>query len=309
MTTKSPNVLLNEALLICTRNRLNELDSLATTLNLCSFIPEYIVLIDASDKHEKSTLTSLFSIIKSKLIISASEIASIPFQRNLGVSLLPNTCEIVHFIDDDFLPNQDYFFYLSQFLIQNKNKALGAGGRILPISIKNNLTVFDSIFGLNASEPGIVLPSGRTTESQAILHSSFSYTSLFLSGCSMSFFFNIFSSFKFDETLQGYAQDEDLAFCLQLPRNSIFVVPYANGKHQKSITNRLNNYSFKKMSVINRFYVMNTYAKNYFSIPSFHWSLLGQLIILCKSPIKNSSLIKGLLAGWMNILTMNKLFD
>ncbi len=302
MTTKSPEILYNEALIICTKNRLYELKNVATSLYLCSFIPEYIVLIDGSDLHEKLTITKLFSHLNSTLLISSTEIASIPFQRNLGISLLPNSCKIVHFIDDDFLPNKNYFHHLSQFLLLNKNKVLGAGGRILPISKKNKSTLFHFIFGLNSNQPGIVLSSGRTTESQAILHSFFPYTSLFLSGCSMSFDYSIFSRFKFDESLKGYAQDEDLAFCLQLPKDSIFVVPKAFGIHLKSTTNRLDKISFKKMSVINRFYVMKNYASNRFSVPAFHWSIFGQLLILCKSPVKNSDLIKGLISGWFSML-------
>jgi len=301
MTIKSPKHLQNDALLICTRNRFNELDNLSKTLNNCAYLPEILVIIDASDEFNEEFLKHIFGGIFSKVLIKHTT-ASLPYQRNIGTKLLPLHVQNVHFIDDDFHPEPFYFYHLSNFLNKSDFTILGSGGSLISTKNKSNTSVFHTLFNLDSHIPGIVLSSGRTTEPQAITTSIFAYSTQFLSGCSMSFKKSTFESFSFDEHLSGYAQDEDLAFCLQLPKNSLYVVPEAKGRHLKSLSNRLVDFTFKKSSVINRFYVMNKYAPTVFNKSSFYFSLLGQTLILAKHPIKNLNLIKGLVSGWIEIL-------
>jgi hypothetical protein len=300
MISKNHKFLKNEALVICTRNRIIELQKLALILKKCTYLPDEFILVDASDIFKENELLLLFDGLFPKIIISES-IASLPFQRNKAISLLSKEIEIVHFIDDDFFPSESYFFHLS-FFLKNNSEALGAGGILLPIRNKPKISLFHTIFKLDSNVPGIVLSSGRTSDSQSYVYSSFPYKTQFLSGCSMSFKQSVTTQFNFDENLKGYAQDEDVAFCLQLPPKSLFVIPEATGFHHKSPLNRLNDFEFKKISVQNRYYVMKTYSPSIFKKSHFLLSLIGQLLILLRSPIKNYKLIHGLICGYLEVL-------
>lgn len=281
----------NEVLLICTKDRYPILEELAFSLSKCSFLPEFLVFVDASSPSKPELIYEAFSVFGEKLSVIQTK-AQLPFQRNVGIKSLPKSIEIIHFIDDDFLPNPDYFFYLSAFLQKSRNSVIGAGGKINPSS-KSKINWFSRLFLLDCEQPGVLLKSGRTSEPQAILSRDFTYPTRFLSGCSMSFKAHIFSSFLFDEELQGYAQDEDLAFCLQLTKNSFFVEPKAIGFHNKSTLTRLNPRLFKKMVILNRWNILQKYVKSEIYPLAFFWSCLGQIIALSRNPIQNKELIFG----------------
>lgn len=289
----------NEALLICTKDRYAILEELAFSLSKCSFLPEFLVFVDASHPQNPEFINKSFSFFGQKLSVISSK-AHLPFQRNLGIKSLPKSINIIHFIDDDFLPNSDYFSHLSAFL-KSKNSALGVGGKIEPIS-KSNPNWISSLFLLETKQAGILLKSGRTTEPQATENGVISYPTQFLSGCSMSFKSHIFSSFLFDETLEAYAQDEDLAFCLQLPENTLFVEPKAIGFHKKSTLSRLNPRFYKKMVILNRWIVLQNYAKARIHPLAFFWSCLGQILIMSRNPNKNKELIFGVFDALNHIL-------
>ena len=288
-----------ESLLICTYNRYDSLRQVSESLSKCSSIPSSIYIIDSSDEKQSISILSWFSWFCGDLKLLESD-AHLTKQRNIGIKLAIENHHIIHFIDDDFFPDVNYFKDLSSFLNQQPN-ALGVGGQILPIK-NSKSTWIERFFLLNNNKPGKVLRSGRTTEPQAIDHLKAPYSTQFLSGCSMSFRSSVFKEHLFDESLKGYAQDEDLDFCLKLPEGSIYVEPKAKGYHKKEFNGRLNAFEFKKMAVLNRWYVMRKLSRHGFHPIYFIWSSIGQLISLLKHPIKNQAPIRGFVHGCLELL-------
>lgn len=293
------NVLENEALIICTFNRQQQLNSTLTYVSLAKKLPEILILCHSGSFDANQINSSHLNRFKERIFIQ-SAISSLPYQRNLALKKIPKTIQIIHFIDDDFEPDSNYFSELSAFIKSNPNCS-GVGGKILPES-QQQLTWYSKIFLLDSNKAGRILKSGRTVEPQANHYLDNPFSTQFLSGCSMSFKSSSIRTKVFDENLLGYAQDEDLAFCLQFKSESLFVNPMAFGYHRKSDDSRLSSFEFKKMSVINRYYVMNTYYKHGFSRFLFLWSHLGQLIALIVSHKSSKDLIFGQIHGLIFVL-------
>jgi GT2 family glycosyltransferase len=121
----------------------------------------------------------------------------------------------------------------------------------------------------------------------------------------MSFRFKAFEIAQFDENLFGYAQDEDLAFCLSL-RKPLGVTPFTAIWHDKTPDSRLEPQTFKEKAIVNRYYVVKSLIPNEFSELDFAISLFFQFLSLIRKPIVNKMLIKGLINGAKKWLRFRK---
>lgn len=109
------------ALIIATRNRPILLRELFKALNNLNLKPSLIVLVDSSDLEEDySDLTEI------PLIYRHTEIKSAAIQRNIGLETLSDEYEFVAFLDDDTIPEENYFTKLLETM--EKTKAIGISG-------------------------------------------------------------------------------------------------------------------------------------------------------------------------------------
>lgn len=285
----------NEAVVICTRNRSDQLHKTLAHILIFPAITEWILLVDASDKPNIAYLKFFNPTSKIKLIHLESA-ASIPLQRNKAVNYLSSTeVEIIHFIDDDFIPDKDYFSNLSAFMKSNSGCKIAGGIISNNQQQMSHLKLWHKLALLDSKKPGKLLFSGYTSEPQARndLNDKSPFRVDWVSGCSMSVKYDVFNSIKFDERLKGYAQDEDLDFCLsQPPNNEIWVVPKSKGTHLRlsHITHeqRINK---RETAIFNRYKILIKHKKNPLRKIAFYFSNWISILGMCRNWEKNRDFI------------------
>ena len=112
---------------ICTRNRVDDLDECITSLLKQRHLPDEIVVVDASDNN-----------LTESLITAKGKLSKIPFQyvhtspgltkqRNIGVNV--SNGDILAFLDDDVVLEQNYFKEVMK-CFESDNEVSGVGGNI-----------------------------------------------------------------------------------------------------------------------------------------------------------------------------------
>lgn len=223
----------NSVIAICTRNRPQDLERCIRACISANALGRSIYVVDSSDTKDSFYVCQNLSNATSEIFYFQSE-PGLTLQRNNLISKLPKSTEIVHFIDDDSVVSDSYFDKLEAVFLENP-LAVGAGGRILYLP-KQTSRPFDLMFGVASKGQGVVLKSGVN-----ILNFDGELRKVdWLSGCSMSFRYSIFSSCSFDEKRSGNGIGEDVDFCLRAGKHGpILWTPEATQMHIQSSINRL----------------------------------------------------------------------
>ena len=154
--------------LIPTRNRRGEVESLLSSIEAGSVKPSQVVLVssgeDISDSVEK---------FKGKLDITYihSEIAGQINQKRLGLSKINPSMKWVVFLDDDLLVSRDTFEQAFECIYQaegeSEKRIAGVGFGLPATSRFNNQgkisQIIAGIFGITNFPPGSVLSNGHAT--------------------------------------------------------------------------------------------------------------------------------------------------
>jgi GT2 family glycosyltransferase len=244
----------SDALVICTRNRIEDIKRCLVSVHAATYIPGRIIVVDSSDDRETEEYCN-----QSDLPITYIRAPrGLTIQRNIALSEVHE--DIVHFIDDDVEIAPDYFHTLNQVLNDSPNTA-GAGGAMarpgttsahdvtnIPGAYKR---AFISRLMLKTSQhPGRVLRSGYNT---GCFDSPNAINVEWLPGCSMSFRMRMIRGLTFDERRKGYALGEDVDFGLKaLERGPLLYVPAARLVHHVSPANRADFPDLIRASVHNR---------------------------------------------------------
>ena len=120
---------MNFSLIICTYHRPKALMSLLDSVKLQTLYPDEILIVDGSkDQKTKETLEDInfpnLSYFKVK-----DQDRGLTKQRNFGISKVGCAIEVVCFLDDDVVLEQDYFELLLN-TYQKHPAAIGVGGYI-----------------------------------------------------------------------------------------------------------------------------------------------------------------------------------
>jgi len=232
----------SDALVICTRNRIDDIKVCLASIKAATHIPVRIIVVDSSDGRETEELCA-----QSNLQITYIRAPrGLTIQRNIALSVIHE--DIVHFIDDDVEVEPDYFRALNKVLHDSPHAA-GVGGAMAGPRVSGP-TLTERLMLKSSSQPGRVLRSGYNTGCfdlpQAI-------NVEWLPGCSMSFRMSAIRGLKFDERRKGYALGEDVDFGLKaLERGALLYTPTARLIHHLSPTNRAEYPKLVRASVRSR---------------------------------------------------------
>jgi hypothetical protein len=226
---------MTSTLIICTRNRPQICLALLRHIWAMGDQPSRVLVVEASDAAHQITASELREAHTAATLIR-SPIASLPAQRNLGVSR--TDAEIIHFLDDDSFPRPGYFSKMEDAL--NPERVVGACGHVV-VSAEAPRPRFVSRVLLGSNSPGRVSKSVRNDA----MRSSLEYAPVdWTPGCCMSFKSSVLSQFQFDERLadgplKGYAMGEDVEFSWRASRKGALVwVRDALVDHELSDVNR-----------------------------------------------------------------------
>ncbi|SFJ09779.1 Glycosyltransferase, GT2 family [Olleya namhaensis] len=260
---------------------------LLESVNNQTLYPNEIIVIDGStDTLTQAVLkTNTFNNLKYYNVDAIDR--GLTKQRNIGISKVSNTSNIVCFLDDDVILEPSYFEQIvNTYSIYPK--ALAVGGYITNevdwklsdnTNSKNNF-YYDgwmrnessrfkmrAVFGLEPdAKPGylptfahgrsigFLPPSGKTYNVEQIMGGVASYKK------------EVFDSLSFSTYFEGYGLYEDADFSIRLAKlGPIYINTRARLAHYHDGSGRPNQYNYGKMVVRNSWYVWRVkYAK-----PSF----------------------------------------
>ena len=267
------------SLIICTYMRPKPLLQLLQSVQEQSHYPDEILIIDGSINKETQQILTHNSFQNLNYFLVSKEQRGLTKQRNYGIDRVGKDIEVVCFLDDDTVLENDYF---EQLLNTYKvyPDALGVGGYIynetkwqfvgLDYMPKINEFYFDGWkrkdgsrfilrkkLGLDSDCPpgfsslfshgrsiGFLPPTDKTYEVEQLM------------GGVSSFRKNTFESFRFSTYFQGYGLYEDADFTLRVAKTGkLYLNTAAHLNHYHEALGRPNQYQYGKMVVRNGWYV------------------------------------------------------
>ncbi|RMF60317.1 MAG: hypothetical protein D6746_07025, partial [Bacteroidetes bacterium] len=204
---------------------------------------------------------------------------SLARQRNVALDALPDTLDIVHFLDDDVTVHPGYFRALHA-VFEDDPSVGGAGGRILQAGTdpERRGLWWRRLFLLDHPAPGRVLCSGATTPAQALPLTTRTPVE-WLSGCSCAFRRSLLAWHRFDPALEGYSLDEDLDFSYRIGRTARLVVePAAVLTHHVTPGGRGDASRLAHDAIVHRYWFLEKNLRSPWRRPAFWWSVLGRLL-------------------------------
>jgi GT2 family glycosyltransferase len=146
----------------------------------------------------------------------------LPAQRNRGMDLVRGECDVIAFLDDDYLPSDHALAGMAALFARHPDVA-GANGRLLADGINSR--------GIDLEEAeALIAAHDRLPQSPAprILKDMFG-----LYGCNMAYRSAAIGDARFDERLALYGWQEDIDFAAQLlPRGRLVRTDAFAGVHR-----------------------------------------------------------------------------
>jgi GT2 family glycosyltransferase len=201
------------AVVIATLGRPAEVGQLLARLDRQSHRPSVIVLSVTGDADLPPDLPG------SAVVTIGSK--GLPAQRNRGMDLVRDECDVVAFLDDDYLPS-DHALAGMAALFARHSDVVGANGRLLADGINSRGIALEEAEALLAAHDERPPPTPR------ILKDMFG-----LYGCNMAYRSAAIGHARFDERLALYGWQEDIDFAAQLlPHGRLVLTDAFAGVHR-----------------------------------------------------------------------------
>jgi GT2 family glycosyltransferase len=258
------------------------LSQLLQSVQAQNLYPNEILIIDGSTNEETGIILKENKFENLKYFLVAPEQRGLTKQRNYGIERVGEEIEIVCFLDDDTVLENDYFEQLLQ-TYQIYPEALGAGGYIrndsqcefvgydyIPKIVEyffdgwkrkdGSRFILRKKLGLDSDCPpgysslyshgrsvGFLPPSGKIYEVEMLM------------GGVSSFKKKVFETMRFSTYFEGYGLYEDADFTLRVAKKGkLYVNTAAQLNHHHDASGRPNQYQYGKMVVRNGWYVWRT---------------------------------------------------
>lgn len=186
---------------VCTKDRPMELRRCLEALRAQDDRPDRILVIDASTGARTSALRAGANTEH----VSARP--GLTSQRNRALSMLLPDTEIVHFLDDDAVPEPGYLREMNAVLLRTEGAA-GAAGCITDLP-SHSPWLLERLFLLNSRRQGALLRSGVNV---LVFDGSEDRSVEWLTGCCMSYRVRLIAGLQFDERRVGGGLGEDVDF-------------------------------------------------------------------------------------------------
>ena len=220
------------ALIVCSRNRLEHLNSLFTMLSGSDLLPASIVIVDSSDTMPFKVPSNFNRDVNVRVLHTP---AGLPFQKNKGISevlSLENRPKIVSFLDDDVRVDANYFSEVLRLFEKNPEFAAIGGYDVAQGPYPSSR--LRKLLGLSPRDGsgmllrnGIAIPPVPKKELEIVD---------WLPGFTTNFRVDVIENFKFDGSVRIYG--EEVAFQLQIseagPIGSSVCLPVVHLQAQES---------------------------------------------------------------------------
>lgn len=268
---------MNFSLIICTFKRPKPLVNLLQSVVNQTLYPNEILIIDGSDDNETQKIITENNFKNLKYYKVDTQNRGLTKQRNFGISKINQNSEIVCFLDDDVVLENNYFENIIATYSIFPN-ALAVGGYITN-EVKwlqntqpenSNLYCIDGYcrkessrfiarkkVGLDCKELPGFLPNFSHGRSVGYLPptNKIYEVELFMGGVA-SYKKEVFSKLNFSTYFDGYGLYEDADFCLRLAKiGKLYVNTAARLAHYHHPAGRPNQFQYGKMVLRNGWYI------------------------------------------------------
>lgn len=246
------------AFVVATKDRPEELRRLWRSLLAQTRRPDEVVVVDASAVPAPPPGRGTDAPFLRYLPVP---IASGTRQRNLGVDAVGRDTDLVGFLDDDAVLDENAVAEMVRFFDQSGPDLGGAAFNLVnhpDLELADlKRTPFAEALGLYARRPGAVTASGFQTMIGAV--EATVWTDWLPSGAAV-WRREIFHGHRFDEWYSGYSYLEDLDFSYRVGRvYRLAVVGSARYRHLPAEGGRVSPYAFGVREVLNRVHFVRKY--------------------------------------------------
>lgn len=293
------------SVVICTKNRQNEILKCIDSIVMQSVKPEEVIIIDASNN------LGIEKIIADKLIKDKDieykylhTKSGLTYQRNRGVEIASG--EIIMFLDDDVILENDYIKEIIRVFENDSEKKIGGiGGNITNTHLSKIRfeRLIKKLFFLSDNGDGFFKHSGSPTRP---FRQKENLEVECLPGCMMSYRSDVFKNFSFDENMKMYCYMEDCDFSYRVSRKfKNYYVASAKAIHNSSSPKTKKEFAEKTRYLIvsHHYLFMKNFPKNYKNRLCHYISLLGFIVLYIR--LRNWWRLKGAMEA-IKILFLRK---
>jgi GT2 family glycosyltransferase len=264
-------------LVICTRNRPDELLIALRSIGRQSRLPAGVIVVDASDDERSAAVLEHWKDEIATAGISVTRVAAnpcLPAQRNLAARL--SVADVLHFIDDDVTLDCAYLAEIARVFENDRlHRILGVGG-LIQNQPPHRPRLWRRLAMLDSKLEGVVLRSGINVMVTAAKEPRYVD---WLSGCSMSYRRDVVLEHKFDESLAGYALMEDVDFGYRSHHDgSLVLQPHATLVHHVSENGRWDHKQRQRTAIYRRgWFVRKNLTPS--AMLAFWWSVVASITV------------------------------
>lgn len=321
------------SLIICTYQRPDALKALLNSVSKQTRLPDEVLVIDGSnDLKTSSILNSMQFPFPFSYYWVEKEHRGLTKQRNYGLNRVADVTELVSFLDDDLILQEDYF---EQVLItfENNEKVIGVGGIDLKENsyfekekgrVYNKFKYYEldgwvkkeplryklrKLFGLLSPLQPDIIPDFSHGRSGFPPNGKIYQVEHFMGGIA-TYKKALFDKIKFSTYFEGYGLYEDFDFCVRaLPFGNLVVNTKAQVWHYHEPSGRPNKYKYGKMVVRNGWYVWRLRFPQNSRTAIFKWHATELLLATVRlynaiaGPSRKEALVEylGRVAGWFSL--------
>ncbi len=295
------------SLLICTYQRPDELRRLLETLANQTVFPDEVIVVDGSLDDKTETVTKetadIFGGGLFYFHVDETE-RGLTRQRNVGIKHAKG--EIIAFLDDDTIPDKDYFKELLA-CFQRHSDAIGVGGTITneiewkPADMEKSPSLgmfrwekwerrddfrwrLRKLLKLDSPLPPGWMPSFGHGRPSNYPPDGNDYQVEFVMGGASAWRKSIFDTYQFSTYFYGYGLYEDLDFCIRASRQGvIYLCTPAQLEHHHAPGGRPNQFQYGKMVVRNGWFVWRRRWPNLSFVSKAKWWLITFLLAFLRS--------------------------
>lgn len=293
------------SLIICTYNRSKSILRLLESLEDQSLYPNELLIIDASEEDGTKELFLKNDYKNLRYFKVPDNQKGLTRQRNYGIEKVAEESEIICFLDDDIILEQDYFKNLI-LTYHSFPKALAVGGYIIEnitwskiSDEKVNFSQFDfdgykrqlggryklrKKFNLLPDKPPGFMPEYSHGFPIAFLPPSNQiYPVEYFMGGVSSYKKSVFNQICFSERFRGYGLYEDMDFCLRISKlGPLYVNTSAKVQHLHEESGRPDYFKYGKMMIKNGHYVWRLKFPDPEIKNRIKWHLINYILIFVR---------------------------
>ncbi|HXQ28668.1 MAG TPA: glycosyltransferase family A protein [Gemmatimonadales bacterium] len=301
MATIRPGDGMSLSVIICTRDRVAELERCLTSLLECptdAFAAVDVVVVDDGD--DARAVEDLRARLSLEFMRVANQAPGLYNARLTGLALARG--EVVLFLDDDVTLAPEYLTELAAAYARHP-QASGIGGvdqtdtrRSLGMRALHRLFLYDS------GRPGELSASGFPGATRRWIEQPEDFASEYLHGCNMSFRKSALAGLRPVSWLVGYSLGEDLHVAsLARTTGPLFVSPRLRVWHRQSRASRDHADDTGRAQTVNMFKLLRARDRSVRAVLAFVWTMSWFVV---KDAVRGgrARLVPGYLRGVMDLV-------